>query len=440
MGIFPRLAQTERQKAVTNEYEKRNFRLAVISGILVRISFRFVDSTMVLAAFVKQLTGSNVMVGLVSSTMRAGWMWPQLLISNMLEHRPRKMPFYYVSFVVRIASWGLIVLSVLLLGGRNSMLLFYCFYVLYFLGSSGVGIGTLPFNDIIAKSIPVSRRARLFSLRSLWGGVFSIGAGFVIGYILSDEFRLPFPYDYALMFGISTLMRAGSSICFMMSKEPIQPVRDSRRPFWQHLKRGPHFLKTDPDYRRFLVFRITSTFAGMSIPFYIPYALDHIGISESLIGWYTAVGATSAVLSNLLWVYVGDKHGSRTLLIIFSILSCVAPIIPLSAGYIHASQQTIFYSLVFILTQALINARGIGYMTYSLNLAPSLSRPTYLGFLNTLMFPMSFVPVLSGWLSKAISYESIFIISIIASVLTIYFALSLSNVDERDDIESKDDG
>ena len=439
MRIFFRSVQTQRQKAVAGEYETRNFRLALLNGILIRISFRFVDSTMVLAAFVKQLTGSNVMVGLVSSTMRAGWMWPQLLISNLLEHRPRKMPFYYIGFSMRIISWTLILLSMILLGGKNPKLLFYCFYVLYFLASSGMGVGTLPFNDILAKSIPANRRARLFSLRSLWGGIFSIGAGFVIGYILSDEFRLPFPYDYALMFGISALMTAGSSISFMLSKEPIRPVRDSRQPFWQHLKRGPHFLKTDPDYRRFLIFRIASSFAGMSIPFYTPYALDYIGISESAIGWYTAVGATSAALSNLLWVYVGDKYGSRTLLTIFSVLSCIAPIVPLWAKYLPEGQKALFYSLVFILTQALINARGIGYMTYSLNMAPSLSRPTYLGFLNTLMFPMSFVPVLSGWLSRAVSYESVFIISIVASVLTVYFAFNLSNVDDRDDIESKDD-
>jgi MFS family permease len=177
----------------------------------------------------------------------------------------------------------------------------------------------------------------------------------------------------------------------------------------------------------------------MAIPFYIPYALDHIGISESVIGTYTAVGATSAVLSNLLWVYVGDKYGSKSLLLIGSSLACMAPAIAIVAGYLSGVQQPIFYALVFILNQAFMNARGIGFMTYSLNMAPSISRPTYLGFLNTFMFPLSFIPVLSGWLTRVTSYETLFIISIATSVCAVYFAIKLSNVDERDDIESKDD-
>ena len=85
-----------------------------------------------------------------------------------------------------------------------------------------------------------------------------------------------------------------------------------------------------------------------------------------------------------------------------------------------------------------MNGRIIAYMTYTLNMAPSMSRPTYLGFLNTLMFPMSFVPVLAGALLRVISYESMFILSAAMSALAVYFAIKLSNVDERDDIELKD--
>ena len=86
-----------------------------------------------------------------------------------------------------------------------------------------------------------------------------------------------------------------------------------------------------------------------------------------------------------------------------------------------------------------MNGGIIAYMTYSLNLAPSMSRPTYLGFLNTLMFPLSFVPVLAGILLKIMPYEPVFILASSMAGLAVYVAINLSNVDERDDIESKDD-
>jgi hypothetical protein len=68
-------------------------------------------------------------------------------------------------------------------------------------------------------------------------------------------------------------------------------------------------------------------------------------------------------------------------------------------------------------------------------MAPNMSRPTYLGFLNTLMFPMSFVPVLAGMLLEIMSYESMFILSAGMSTLAVYFAVNLSDVDKRGGVE-----
>ena len=437
--IRSRMVQEPEQQAATDAVERRNFRLALINGILIRIAFRFVDSGMILAAFVKQLTGSNIMVGLVSSTMRAGSVWPQLLMSNLLEHRPRKMPFYIMGSSLRITAWMLIALLTVLVGDKNHILLFSCFYFLYFLTYSALGVSMLPFNDIVAKSIPTQRRARLFSLRSLWGGIFGIAAGFAIKAILSDGFPLSFPNNYAFMFGICALMMIGSTVSFAFTIEPIHPVRDERRPLWEHLKRGPHFLKVDRDYRNYIILRMLTSLGIMCGPFYIPYALDRIGIPASAVGIYTAVGATSAVLSNFLWAYVGEKHSSKHLIIMCTGLAVAAPLMPIAIRHLPVSQQTWMYSIIFVLTYAFTTGRGIGYMTYSLNVAPSKSRPTYLGFLNTAMLPVSFVPVLTGALLKLMPYEVVFGLSSFISLIAMCFGFRLSNVDEKDDIESKDD-
>ncbi len=88
------LEQASPQRKEKAREQKRNFWIAVLQGTFMRISFAFADSTTVLSAFVYKLTASNTFVGLTGSIISAGWMWPQLLISNLLEHRSRKMPFY----------------------------------------------------------------------------------------------------------------------------------------------------------------------------------------------------------------------------------------------------------------------------------------------------------------------------------------------------------
>ena len=209
---------------------------------------------------------------------------------------------------------------------------------------------------------------------------------------------------------------------------------------WQHLERGAHFLKIDRDYRLFMIYRIIATFGGMCLPFYVPYALDStgLGVPEHTIGSFIAIGAISGVFSNLLWGYMGEKYGSKSLLIASSALASIAPMIAASVRYLPAHYQVKFYFSVFIVSQAYMNSSMIAYMTYTLNLAPDKSRPTYLGFLNTLMFPMSFVPVLAGALLRIMTYESMFILSAGIPALAVYFGIKLTNVEERgsvDDIE-----
>jgi len=439
MDISPRSFQESNKKNLSKQEENRSFFLVLANGVFSRIGFKFVDSGMVLSAFVKVLTGSNILIGLTGSTMRAGWMWPQLIMSNLLEHRPRKMPFYILGVTSRTIAWISITVLTIKISNNNYQLLFLCFYLLYFLACSFLGISTLPFNDIVAKTIPVKRRSRLFAERQFIGEIFGIGVGFLIKFILSSDSGLSFPNNYATIFTLATFMMIGSSLSFILIREPIHPVQDSRRSFWKHLGRGPYFLKKDRDYRYFLAFRVASTFGSMCVPFYIPYALDRLSIPEHTIGSFIAAGAISGVLSNILWGYICEKNGSKTLIIVSHLFAVIAPIIAASVRYIPEHRQITYYFLVFIITRAFMSGSIIAYMTYSLNLAPSKSRPTYLGFLNTIMFPLSFVPVLAGVLLKIMSYELMFILSAAMAFLAVYVATNLSNVDKRDEIELKDD-
>ncbi len=415
------------QKADTDKTLNKNFFLTLINGIFASVGFRLVDSSMVLSAFVKELTKSNIMVGLVSATMSAGFMWPQLLMSNMLEHKLYKMPFYTIGITIRIIAWILIPILTLFIGNGHYHILFLCFYILYFIACSSLGISSIPFSDIVAKAIPSQRRARLFSLRQLIGEILGIGTGFLIRYILSDKFSLSFPYNYSFIFGLSVLMMIIASGAFIMVKEPIHPVNGSKRPFWEHFKRGPYFLKNDKNYRNYLIFRIISSFGSMCIPFYVIFALDRINVDRSAIGIFTAVGATSAVISNIIWGYIGDRKGSQSLIMASSVLACITPFIAISTNYIPSFLQQKYYLLVFIINQAFLSGIGIANITYTLDLAPSKSRPTYLGFINTMMFPISFVPMLAGFLIKIISYETMFLISAGISAIAVYFASKLTN-------------
>ena len=157
---------------------------------------------------------------------------------------------------------------------------------------------------------------------------------YFVNSILQIETQLVFPSNYAILFICSVLAAFLSFVSFLGIREPIHPVNAKRIPMWEHLKQGPHFLRTDKNYRRFMIFRIGLHLAGMAIPFYTTYALYELGVPEATIGFFIVCSAFSGLVSNAMWGYIGEKYGVRWLLIITAGLMAFPPAIGFFSGIV----------------------------------------------------------------------------------------------------------
>ena len=446
----------------------RNFRFALLQGTFMRINLAFADSSTVLPAYIHRLSGSDILVGLTGSMMTAGWMWPQLLMSNLLEHRPRKMPFYALGMSVRVLAWLGVFFCTITIGEQNPTLLAASFLSLYFISSSAMGVSTLPYMDIVSKAIAPQQRARFFSLRQLYGGFFAIWVGFLVRAVLGNESEftgilgsitqtfktvtmyficsvcrldtdLGFPYNYAFLFVCSVAAAFFSFVSFLGVREPIHPVHPRRQPMWQHLKHGAHFLRTDTNYRRFILFRVFAHFSGMASPFYMPYALNDLGFSEATMGFFIVCSALSGVISNAFWGHIGEKYGVRWLLIITAALMGIPPALAWSSGILPTSLWMPAFFLIFIVGGILANGMMVGFMAYMLNIAPPRNRPSYIGFMNTLLMPVSFGPLLAGFLAPHIGYRWLFAISVGICIAAFHIGTQLEEIMHEDETAEETD-
>ena len=427
-------------KKNTEQEQRRNFWIAVFQGVFMRISLAFIESGTILSAFVLRLTGSHFLVGLAGSIMPAGWMWPQLLMSNILEHRPRKMPFYKLGMSIRVVAWLTIVGCTLLIEPHRKSVLVATFFCFYFIAASSMGISSIPYMEIVSKSIQPQRRARFFSIRQFIGGglAFFIGE-FLIKFVLSDASGVTFPHNYALLFSFAVVATLAAFLVFLLIREPIQLIKTKRKSFRQHLRQGTYLLRTDIHYRRFIIFRIFAHSAGMCMPFYVPYALLKLGVPDSTIGSFLAVVALSGAISTALWGHVGEKYGARWILIGMSAFGCVPPLVAIFVPMLPLPWQIPSYFLIFAVNGISINGMMVGFMTYMLNVAPPLIRPSYLGFMNTLLFPFSFVTVLGGVVVSRIGYQGVFTISLGLSLLAFTMTTRLEEVFYNEEIQSDDE-
>ncbi|MFU8865597.1 MAG: hypothetical protein ACNA7O_16915 [Rhodobacterales bacterium] len=163
------------------------------------------DSATVMSALVFQLTGSPLAVGAVTTILRMGWLLPQILIGFFAGRSGASMPYYIVGAVGRAVAIALLA-GLLWLGpqadwsypalGAGTLIL----WTLYAGLSDIVGV---PYNDIVARSVPSEMRSRLLALRFFGGGLVALAVAVYADHLLHT---LSFPLSFAVTLGIAAML------------------------------------------------------------------------------------------------------------------------------------------------------------------------------------------------------------------------------------------
>lgn len=424
---------------------ERNTRLLVFNGALMMMAMTFVSSDLVLPAFVQTLTESSVLIGLAGALMRIGWAWPQVFISRIVEPQPRKMPLFVLAGMVRSAVWFLVGAITIWMGDGNPVMLLVVFMVLYGIATSMMGITNVPWMDIIGKAIPSNERTRMFAVRRLAGGLTAMGAGVAISYVLSTRSGLVFPDNYAVLFMLSGIGTALSIWVFAMIREPVQPSSQRKQKFGAYMLGGLNLLREDANYCWLCVLQFLWAFSMMATPFYVPYAISDYGMSVAYVGFFVSVMQFSSIFSNVLWAWMGSKWGNQSLLVYGTYFLGLSIVVPLMIGFVPDrvvaplsfvgidtpfSLRIAVYSLTFVFSGFATSGMFTGRMTYVLDIAPDDRRPTYTSFMNMFMLPQGILPVLGGVLVAWISYEYMFVVSLIFVPISVVLALKLKDVRE----------
>jgi MFS family permease len=398
----------------------RAFKMGVANGVLFEVVMATSQPGTVLSAFVLRLTNSTFYATLPATLSSIGFLWPQLLVSNLAEARPHKKPIYVATSVVRAAMLALIALSTCWLAPDGSAGPILLFPLIYFVYASASGAGNLAFMDIVGKTIPATRRGSFLGLRGFYGGILGLGAGAFVSYMLGQQ-GPAFPINYACLFGVATLFVVISAAAFAAVPEPAHTASRARLPFGRHLAQGIALISRDAGYRRFYLAGLLSTMSTMGQVVFVPYALKELSLPEDIVGVLIVAAAVFALPANLLWSRISDRQGNRRLYLVASRAYLAVPVAavasglvpPLSLGLAGYDLRAGVFVLAWVLATVGNQGRGMAGMNYLLELAPEESRPSYIAFMNLLMAPAALVPLLAGALAELISFPAVFILSLV---------------------------
>jgi MFS family permease len=298
--------------------------------------------------------------------------------------------------------------------------------VTFSLFSVAGGAGTVLYADVFSKAIPARRRGRFTGWRQLLGYLAAIGAGWMVKEILEDESRWPFPDGYALIFLFSAISLLVAFVGFAMIKEPEYPavrVSDSMRHL---LRRAIGLAKKNANFRRFLWARGLTDMVLALGPFYVVYALNERAVNPAMIGVYLSVQMAGAALSNLVWGSLADRKGNRIVVLGTAVTGLLTPaaalLVPLHPG---------FFLLVFASMGATISGLRLGYSNLILEMADVELRPTCVALQNTLLAPVTLLPLVVGGLVAVVSFPALFVVGVGLMALALLVALRI--IDPRTD-------
>lgn len=388
---------------------RRNFVANAGDIALYSLAMGFASIVTTIPVYLRHLTDSKLVLGLVPAVVDTGFLLPQLFTAPLVHRLTRKKPLVLVLGLIHrlpflgfaVVIWGLSDLS-------NTVKLVAFFGILFWLGASG-GLVATPWLEMVAKVVPVDRRGRMFGTGHAVGGLLGIGGGIAARELLV---RFPYPQNFAYCFLAAFVCVMASYACLASVVEHDEPSAAHVADGWAYWRNLPAVLRRDKNFVRFLLVTGLANFGAMANGIYAVAGVQRFNLGDEQAGWFTAVLGLG-ILSNFLWGNVGDRHGHKHTFQIGLVSIIVA------LGLAAWAPTPAIYRLVFLFLGVGSAALIVSSNTIVAEFGQVAGqRPTYIGLNSTIRAPIiGLAPILGGWLAERVGFSAVFLVSMVPVAL-----------------------
>ncbi len=405
------------------KHYRRNFWGFAMDFACFSTGMAFIGADTVIPSFLNALGASATIIGLLSTLQRAGWMLPQLMAARYLVNKPRVKPYILLPAAVGRLTLLFLAGIVWVTAARPASLIIVLTVAVAVLFGVGDGLASVPWFDLLSKSIPPERRGRMTGTGQALGGVMSFLAGIAVEEILGAS-GPPFPRNYALLLGLGFLFfglsYAGiASLAEEMDGEPTARKVPSWRDYVCQLWR---VFREDRAFRCYVLSRQLFSLGTLAMPFYITYALDRLHLPEHVAGRYTSISVIGGVGAAILFGWLNERHGTRRAMLVSIVITAATPLLAIFIPRVVADEGWLAwaYGLVFLANRVSMTSYMPAWTAYVLELAPATQRPLYVGLTNTLGGFATLFSTVGGlilaWTGG--NYTLLFLITTLGTLLT----------------------
>jgi len=360
---------------------RRNYLLGIANGALFDSGMVFFGRSTVIPAFMAALHAPAVVISIASLLMSIGWHFPQLFAAPFVAHRRHTLSIYAWACVVRLTGVALAILGAVWAENGDRSGAIWMFLLGFGLFAFAGGFAGLIFLEIVAKTCPKERRGTYFGWRAILSGI----AGLFIGVEVIDPVvrGQGGEHPFTTLFTIGAVLIALGFAVFIAQREPDVEVRPAERTVRQQLAAAWQVLRTDRQFRRFVLLRSFLMLWLAGVPFYILMAQDLMKAGDEHLGIFTSWEFAGLVVSNLVWGAISNRAGNRLLLLLACSLGLVVSIVAMLVAAEVVAIPLGLFGVIFLASAAVDSGTGTGGINYGFEIIPEGERPTYVGLMNT---------------------------------------------------------
>jgi MFS family permease len=386
---------------------RRNVLALAGDYIFFSIGFAFYDPVVIVPAFVKEFTGSSLLIGALSALRILMITVPQIWAASILIAQPRKKPLLvWSTFGGRLPILFLILATLLWTRSHVWMtMVVLTLSVAIFFTSEALNGVTWP--ALVGKVIPDKIRGRFFGAGQLISSLGAAVAGIIVSRIL-DKDGAALPERWALLFGFGFVGLMLSLVSMLFIREEAEDKAPSRTDIRHGLRMMVHYLRTDASLRRVVITQIVLGTAGAAFPFFIVRAREAFVGNDAIIGELLTTQSIGGAAAALIAGYLIDRVGSWAAIRLGAVAQTAALLSVILAGALGA--PTVFYFAAFFLLGFVTSSTWWSFSAYLLDIADNEQRPIYLATSGILSSITVLNPLIVGALFETLLPGTVFII------------------------------
>ena len=395
---------------------RRNYLTFLLDSFFFSFSVVIFSYTTVLPVYVSGLTENTIFISLLA-VLYFGLSNGASIFSGILGANAKspKWATVYICLTQRLGLLLMFLSTYAATGNRSFALVLFFFSYGIFGAASGMAS---PVHSVLVSSTIYRNVSSFYGTNNLVGAFAGVLAAQIIRFFMA---RYGFPFNYRWLFLFGLFMAFFSTIAVAAGISETREEKKKRFTFSMLPGTIRDIFKKNRGYRNFLVIRIFTAAAEMSIPFYIIHVASKGDSGERIIGSMTTVLLVSNMAASKIIGYIGNRSGPMAMIRLTAITGVLAGllaiIIPSTAwGYV-----------VFVLAGFAISGNIISNYVANIHFAEEGHVSFYTMTSGIIIAPFYIVfSFLGGIIADRLSISSVFICSASLYALSLILNLALN--------------